>query len=413
MNMMNQEMPPVPPLRPRKTVVLVSGESVNLCEPVRDAFAGHDGIDVMLRVLERAGADPMSSTPIRPDVLISVLGQHSDDTLRALAQSTGQRPPTIVVGSANDPQLMRRAMQAGVRDYVTAPVSAEDLMEAVQRILSEQAPAPAEVPQGRLFAVVNVKGGSGASFVAGNLAHIIAVQRKCEVGVLDLDLQFGAMPLAFDLEQRSTLIEALNAAEQLDPTALRGYMARHDSGVYVLSAMSEQLILPWEVSREALTRLLQVMRQTFPVVVVDLPRQIDPLTSAVIEQADKVLMIMQQSLAHARDAKRMQRVLTTTLGLPRERLLLVVNRHSDKQSVRGRDVQEAVNPATMTVLPNDFATVSEALNIGVPVYDYDRDAPITRALTDLCARLDLAALPAPAPKRGLRSVLANALHARA
>jgi pilus assembly protein CpaE len=339
-----------------------------------------------------------------------VLGLDWEESLATLG-TLSPRPPTVAVGPSSDPQILRRAMQAGVRDYIGAPFTPEEIVESVTRIAREQAPMAAD-PQslGRLFAVINVKGGSGASFIAANLAHIVATQRKIEVGLLDLDLQFGALPLAFDLEQRSTLLEALTTTSQIDPTALRGYMARHDSGVCVLSAMSEQLVLPWEVSRDALLRLLRVMRATFPVVIVDLPRQIDPLTTAVIEQADRVLMIMQQSLAHARDAKRMQRVLSTTVGVPRDRLMLIINRHSDKQSVRGRDVQDAVNPSSMTVLPNDFATVSEALNIGVPVYDYDREATNTQAMEDLVGRLGLpAVVGAVKHGGGWRELLAHPL----
>jgi pilus assembly protein CpaE len=389
--------------------LLIAGPSAELCESTRQILAAQGDLDVQVQVGELDRVERSAANP--PAVLVALLGTHWESSLAALA-TAAQRPPTIAIGPSNDPQIMRRAMQAGVRDYIGAPFAVGDLVEAAHRIAREQAqvPAPADGGQGQLLAVINVKGGSGASFIAANTAHIIASQRKCEVGLLDLDLQFGALPLVFDLEQRSMLLEALASSAQIDATALRGYMARHSSGVHVISAMSEQLVLPWEVSRDALLRLLQVMRQAFPVVIVDLPRQIDPLTSAVLEQADHVLMVMQQSLAHARDAKRMQRVLTSTLGLPRDRILLIVNRHSEKQSVRGRDVEEAVKPSSMMVLPNDFTTVSEALNIGVPVLDYDHSSPITAALIALVARLGLAASePAGMRKRGLRGMFSHAL----
>jgi pilus assembly protein CpaE len=377
--------------------LLIAGPSAELCESTRQILAAQGDLDVQVQVGELDRVERSAANP--PAVLVALLGTHCESSLAALA-TAAQRPPTIAIGPSNDPQIMRRAMQAGVRDYIGAPFAVGDLVEAAHRIAREQAqvPAPADGGQGQLLAVINVKGGSGASFIAANTAHIIA------------DLQFGALPLVFDLEQRSMLLEALASSAQIDATALRGYMARHSSGVHVISAMSEQLVLPWEVSRDALLRLLQVMRQAFPVVIVDLPRQIDPLTSAVLEQADHVLMVMQQSLAHARDAKRMQRVLTSTLGLPRDRILLIVNRHSEKQSVRGRDVEEAVKPSSMMVLPNDFTTVSEALNIGVPVLDYDHSSPITAALIALVARLGLAASePAGMRKRGLRGMFSHAL----
>lgn len=397
---------------PRRFSVLISGASPDHCGRVHAMLADQPGLDVSMQIHDQVSA-PTRPSVLHADVLIAVLGSRGDEELQALA-AIRERPPTIAVGPANDVQLLRRAMQAGVRDYLAAPVPPRELIEAVQRIAHEQTSAAAQAPaaQCRLIAVINVKGGSGASFIASSLAHIAAVRGGKEVGLLDFDLQFGALPLAFDLEQRSTLLAALTSASQLDPTALRGYMARHDSGVSVLSAMSEQLVLPWEVPPQSLKQLLQVMRQSFAAVVVDLPRQIDPLSTAVIEQADCVVLVMQQSLAHVRDAKRMRRVLTGALGIPRERLLLVVNRHSEKHSVRARDIQDAVNPESMMFLPNDFVAVTDALNMGVPVYESRRDAIVTRALESLTNRVGLTtAEAAPARKRGLREVLAQSLRA--
>lgn len=395
-----------------KFSILINAASADLCESVRAMLADQPDLDVRAQVSEKPGLDPLAGPQAHPDLLIAVLGSQWDEGLKALAKlPAASRPPTIAVGASEDPQAIRRAMQAGMRDYLSWPLNQNDLLLAVRRIgLDREVPAAPAVTRAPLIAVINVKGGSGASFIAANLAHIVAVQRKIEVGLLDLDLQFGALPLAFDLEPRSTLLEALAAAAQLDATALRAYAARHASGVSVLSAMAEQMPLPWELSPDSLNRVIKVMRETFPLVVADLPRQIDPLTTAVLGQADHVIMVMQQSLAHARDAKRMQRVMVSTLGIPRDRLLLVINRNSEKQSVRSRDVQEAVDPPSMMALPNDYITVSEALNIGAPVYEYDREAPITRALIDLAARiLPGGAESATLPKRGFRQAVVQAL----
>jgi pilus assembly protein CpaE len=393
-----------------KITVLINGPTTELSDGIRAMLAEQADLDVTVKISDMP-PDAVVGLATRPDVMVVALGTQWEEGLQSLgAMRPSQRPPTIAIGSFAGPHVMRRAMQAGVRDYLPAPVRAGDLLEAVRRIAREHGVAPVDPERGTLIAVMNVKGGSGASFVAANLAHIVAARRNIEVGLLDLDLQFGALPLSFDLEQRTTLLEALLASEHLDQVALKGYMARHDSGVYVLSAMAEQLALPWEIPPQALNNLIAVMRQTFPVVVADLPRQIDPLSTAVLDQADKVLMVTQQSLAHTRDAKRMQHVLLNTLSVPRERLMLILNRHTDKQSIRGRDIVETVNPPSMTVLPNDFRTVSEALDVGAPIYDHNRESPISKAMVELVDSLGIkAGTPVAKPRRGLRAALAGAL----
>ncbi len=389
----------------RKTTILIAGQAQPLCDAVRDILQGQPDLQVSSRVEDTLPVDPLHGLTDLPDVLIVVLSARWEETLRVLAsRPAAQRPAMIVIGPANDSQVMRRAMQAGVRDFFIPPVPHGELLHAVRLIGREKNAQTATPGIGSLTAVINAKGGSGASFIAANMAHMSALRHKAPVALLDLDLQFGALPAAFDLEQRNSLLEALAASEQLDPVALQGYMGKHASGVHLLSAMSDQLPLPWEIPTDSLTRLLGVVRQSYAGVIVDLPRQIDPLTSIVLSQATHVVLVMQQSLAHVRDAKRMLKVLTGNLGVARENILLVVNRHSDRDAVKLNDIQDTVNPPALATLPNNFRAVSESLNSGVPLAEFDPEGDLTRALQTLVSTLDGVSDELPEPAQRWRSL---------
>lgn len=396
-----------------KTSVLVAGRETPLSESVRQLLMGQPDLQVLQRSEETAYADPLQGLSALPDILVVVLGARWDDTLRSLAsRPAAQRPPMIAIGPGGDSQVLRRAMQAGARDFFSPPVPSGELLHAVRLIIRERGTGAATAAaQGSLTAVINAKGGSGASFIAANLAHIAARTAGRPVALLDLDLQFGALPLALDLEQRNSLLEALGTAEQLDPTALQGYMARHASGVHVLSAMSDAMPLPWEIASDSLRRLLGTLRQTYAATLTDLPRHIDPLNGVVLSQANRIVLVMQQSLAHVRDAKRMLRVMTGSLGVPRERVLLVVNRYNERDSVQLKDIQETINPPAIALLPNDFRAVSESMNVGVPMLDFDRNAAITGALQALVEQLgeDGGAGRAPRRRKGFRAAFASTL----
>jgi pilus assembly protein CpaE len=236
------------------------------------------------------------------------------------------------------------------------------------------------------------------------------VHRNRKTALIDFDLQFGALPLALDLHPRSTLFDAIGNAEQLDPVALRAYMTEHSSGLHILGTMSEQLVMPWEVSVDAAQKVLQATVQSYEHVVVDLPRQIDPLTSMVLSASDRVLVVMQRSFAHLRDAQRMFSLLRGFLGLPTERITLVINRHDDKAPISDDDIRDALRPMEIMRIPNDFEHVTESLNVGVPLYQGARNASITKALCSIVEGLDRSAQPlaetaAPGAKRSLARVL--------
>ena len=68
------------------------------------------------------------------------------------------------------PQLIVSAMRAGVREYIERPTTTTDLLEAFVRLTSTRRKPGRESSRGKVFTVVNAKGGSGATTVAVNLA---------------------------------------------------------------------------------------------------------------------------------------------------------------------------------------------------------------------------------------------------
>lgn len=393
--------------------VLVSGRSAPQCSAVHQLLEGQADVQVTVQVLDAQHCDPLNAPVLRPDVLVAVLDADSDAVLQALAaHPAAQRPTIIAVGPAGNPAMMRSAMQAGARDYFTPPLQQADLLQALQRIKRDvvQGGEKKGGARGQLLAVINAKGGSGASTIAANLAHIAATKSHREVGLIDLDLQFGTLPLLFDLSPPGTLLNVLAAADKLEPRGLADYAMHHRSGVNLISAMSDQMPLPWEVSAQALGRVLDVARLAYDLVLVDLPRQIDPLTNTVLMQADKVLIVMQQSLVHVRDAKRMLRILTSTLAVPSDNIVIVVNRHVERGGLSVEDINEAVAPPCLALLPNDYRAVIEAQNIGVPLYEHDHRSEIARALEELLEQVTSVGSAEPAPRRGrLHTMLSKVL----
>ncbi len=392
-----------------KQVVCITGPSPAGCDSLRSVLGMEADLEIRIHALTGNARLDVSALST-PNVRLVVLDLASNGLQLLQDWSKLQESvhiPLIVVGPSHDSQLMRRAMQNGARDFIAHPVTADELLASVRRVLRESKVASHE-PGGKLTAVIDAKGGSGASFIACNLAHILAVHQKRKTALIDMDLQFGALPLSLDLHPRSTLFDAIGGAEQLDAVALKAYMTEHASGLQVLGTMTEQLVMPWEVSVESVQKVLQVALQSYEHIVVDLPRAIDPLTGMVLSSADHVLVIMQRSFAHLRDAQRMCNLLRGYLGVPGERIVLVINRDEGNALITDNDVKEAIRPEQVIRIPNDFAHVTESLNVGIPLYQVARNAEITAALCAVAEGLDdgaRAVTPAAAsPRRGLGRV---------
>jgi len=107
----------------------------------------------------------------------------------------------------------------------------------------------------------------------------------------------------------------------------------------------------------------------------------------VLEQADRVYIVVQQSLSHLKDASRLARILRDELGVQGEHLQIVVNRYDKAAPINLRDIGAALRCSELQRLPNDFAVVSQSQNTGVPLDLQAPRAPITLALRELSQEL--------------------------
>jgi len=321
-----------------------------------------------------------------PDVLIFLLDNLTVNALDQLsALPSTSRPALLVIAEDNNNQQMRLAMQAGARDFFTLPIDSQDFLKSLNQIIFDLRRGRSK--QGTLTTVINAKGGSGGSFIACNLAHIAAALSDSSVVLMDFDLQFGTQALNLDIKPLHTIFEALHDVAQLDFDAIDGYMALHKSGLRLLATTYEQLILPGDITVNNLELLLTLISTHYDRIFIDLPRQIDPLSAAILERSEQFVIIVQQSLAHMRDAKRLTRILKSEFNIAEKNILIVVNRYDANSSLDLKDIQAATESSALYKIPNDYDSAAQSTNLGIPLYDYARKSAITNAMISLAESL--------------------------
>ncbi|MET0656802.1 MAG: AAA family ATPase [Steroidobacteraceae bacterium] len=331
--------------------------------------------------------DPLHGIEQLPNVVVLHLSHLWREELEAYAaHPVDRRPALIIVGATSDLNVMRLAMQAGARDLLPMPLVSGDFVQAIERLQGE---SRARITQasGVIDVFINAKGGCGATLLACNVAHVLRCESKQRVAVVDLDLQFGAVPLYFDLFPKRGLSDALENLGAMDELALAGYFTRHPSGLEVLSHATDQPLAMEELSASAVNQLLSIALRDRDRLVVDLPRRIDPVTASVMERAQHIVVVLQQSMTALRDAGRMLQWMRAELSLGRERLCVVVNRYDKAASITLDNIRSALSCDDPVVIPNDFRTVSECVNSGVPLLDHARGSAIAKAIMTLESRL--------------------------
>ena len=362
-----------------KPIVLLASRSKPALAELLEKLGNETRYDLRSRHVENGHADPLYGLSFVPDVIVMALNERGHiDLAEITQQAAAQRPPTIVLAEQGDAQTMRLAMQAGARDFLPGALSLDELLASIDRAVAHTVKRP-DGASSKTIAVVNAKGGSGATFIATNLAYVLKTISKHSTALMSLDMQFESLMQHFDLKLKHGLMEVLENAHSLDAVSLDAYMTQHESQLRLLAARPEDSPHRNTDRSRQLGTLLDKMSEQYERVIVDMPRRVDPYTECVLERADRLVLVVQQTVSHLRDATRMLQI-CAHYGLKNEQILAVVNRFEKNSPIGMEDVRRAMGEVQVVSIPSDFKIVSESINLGVPLHAHARGSSVAKAI---------------------------------
>jgi pilus assembly protein CpaE len=169
-------------------------------------------------------------------------------------------------------------------------------------------------------------------------------------------------------------------SDEIDATALSGYMSSHKSGVDLLASAGTQMPVTWATPTDRLHHLVELALASYDYVIVDTPRQIEPHVQHVLERADSILLVIQQSLMHVRDAKLLKQILTQEFDIADDRIRPLINRFDRKSNITAKHIEQALGIETAWQVPNDYDLVSQSIETGTLLFDLSPRAKVSKAL---------------------------------
>ena len=318
-----------------------------------------------------------------PDViLVDIPADNSATALRAVELIHQELPESAVfaIGSMQQPQLIVSAMRAGAREFIERPTTTTDLLEAFVRLTTAQRKVKREGSRGKVFTVVNAKGGVGATTVAVNLA--LALQSShSNVALVDLAL-LGHAALHLNLKPLFTISDAIRNLHRLDSSLLESFMTRSSDGLQLLAGVSTPGVV--EPSTAEFARLFDMLVNHYRYVVVDASSRLDGATRLVCNLSETVLLVGHTDVASLWSAARVLQFLGETGG--RERVRLVLNRFRKIPGFSEADAEAATGAKLLWKIPNQYFAVSSAIDRGTPLMEQNH-TEIARSFTGLAQKL--------------------------
>lgn len=298
------------------------------------------------------------------------------DVVAPMIEAHKDRIAAIAMTEDRDAQLVMRAMRAGMREFLWKPFPPEQLGEILKRVASESGGATTR--HGRLIAVLGTCGGVGSTALAINLASELADLDdvggtrgggKPKVVVVDMDFRFGQVAMQLDVQPTYTIAELCDTPEQIDTQMIERAVCKHPTGLHVLSRPAD-FAQAEQISAGQCAGALASLQEHYDFVVVDLPARFDPTARGVFDMADTFLLVLQLLVPSVRNTDRILHELGRS-GYALERVRLVCTRFGRELGhLEQADVEATLRRKIDFVLPDEWRTSSQAINMGAPLLQY-------------------------------------------
>lgn len=357
------------------------------------------------------------ATRLTPDVVLMDINMPGMDGI-ATTEELGRTVPTaavVMMSVQGEADYLRRSMLAGAREFLVKPFSADELCAAIRgvharereklgRMVSAQPAATTSAltvstprEAGRVITLFSPKGGVGRTTLAVNLAVAMAADQGRSVALVDASFQFGDVGVLLNLNPKNkSVVDVLGDLAGGDGDAIvDNALISHSTGIKVLLAPPSPEMAEL-VTTDHIRRIIERLRATHDVVIVDTAPVFQDATLALLDLSDQVLGLLTLEITNIKNIRLFLEV-ADQLGYGADKVRLVLNRADSAYGIRVADVENSIGRKVDHTVVSDGRTVVYALNRGVPFVWSNKQTQVSQDVLALARAVagDAAVVAAP------------------
>jgi pilus assembly protein CpaE len=357
----------------------------------------------------------------KPDVVLMDINMPDMDGIQAtkLISEAVRTSAVVMMSVQSEPGYLRQAMLAGARDFLTKPISSEELYSTIRRVYDRNAPIRQQEAQmktmsaaaaaveaksvaadfglptvgaGHIIVVYSAQAGAGATTIATNIASAL-MRQDSRILLIDCNLQFGDVDAFLNLQATSNIADLTKAVNDIDHDMLENVLVTHGSGLKVLVAPShpEQA---YDIASEDVRELVLLLANSYDYVVVDTPTQYDDMTLKLFDIAERIILVATPTIPAVRNTRKIMDIfdgLREPAGLS-NKVMFVLNRVvNEKEKGRGTipaaSIENHLKRQIVCSIPLDERAVLTAVNQGVPLVAKQRSRSPGREMVELAEQI--------------------------
>ena len=325
-----------------------------------------------------------------PDVVVVAIEEpvvRALQTVEAVADLLPQSP-IVAYSSIKEPGSIRKAMLAGVSDYLTTPVQEEELVTSIHNVLATEERKRARISGemeeplacGTVLTVFGAKGGIGKTTISTNLATALVQKTNQSVTLVDLDTRFGDVAILMDIPVERSIADLALPEEEITREMLQDCLYTHNTGVTILPAPVRPT--DWRnVHAGHIERVVTLLAQTYDYVILDTPGTFNDIVARALELATLVLLVATVDLASLKDTLLALDMLRSW-NFPQEKVKLVINATNEASNIQPQEVKRMLGREVFWSIPYD-RNISMATQLGMPVVVTKPSTKASESLVEL------------------------------
>jgi pilus assembly protein CpaE len=338
-----------------------------------------------------------------PDVVLMDINMPDMDGITATEALIADIPfaQIVILSVQSDADYMRRAMQAGARDFIPKPPSGDELIATIRMVsvrAREQRDQLAKQVKreelagtgalgiggmdrmGKLMAAYSPKGGVGCTTLVSNVGIGLHSAQTPTV-LVDTSLQFGDLSVFYNMQVKTSIVDLAANVDELDAEILDEVLMEHKSGLKILAAPPRPELAD-EITAEQVRTILQFLKRSYPYVLVDTSSTMDDVALAVLDSADLLMTVSTPDIPAIKDARLLFDLLSV-LDFPIERVVFVLNKMDRRTGITAEAIAENLKCAVDGSIPAEERVVSTSINRGEPLLLGDTNRPPAKNILEL------------------------------
>ena len=369
----------------RKIILIVDDEPLNL--KLVERVLESENYQVFTAINGIEGVRQASN--IKPDlILMDVMMPHLDGygaTEQIRRNPEIAHTPILMLTALSTLDEKIKGFNVGADDFLAKPFKPQELILHVRKLLrlnNNKDKSPLSVnTNGKIIGTFSLRGGTGTSTVAANIAAGLSQLWQKSVILCDLNFDAGQADLMFNLPSHTSWSDlAYQLPKNIDINLIKKVVKKHESGVEILVSPNNYDKIK-NITIEHVEKVLSILKQEYEYTVIDFAHNLNPITLASLSMTDEIMLLTTPDFASIRSIEQILKKFKTQNDLE-QKTRLVLN-WTQKQGLSQSEMEKTLGRKFDLIIPHAPVPINNGINNGKPPVFYHPEHPIGALFEDL------------------------------